>query len=162
MSIVVNYASTMTVLETLTVGVPDVPNPVITHSSFNTSGQFIGSSTPPASKVADFQQALSGGVATINLTALTGTNGIAVDFTGLKVQFVKFINPSTNANAITVTFGASNAYLLHGAAFKYILQPGEEVMFKGLSTTPTVSASLKNIDISGTGTQALNVQLIAG
>ena len=164
MSVTVTYVSTLTAAEVLTTNVPDAAAPTVTHNGFNSSATLNAASTPSVSKMASFQKALSGGAATIDLTALVGTNGAAVDFTGLKAAAVKFQNPATNANAITVKAGASNAYLLHGASWSIILQPGEEYLWKAgvVNAAPTVGASLKNIDLAGTGTQALNCELIAG
>lgn len=160
MSVTVKIKSRLDVLETLTAALASDKNVLIDGAS--TEKTLNSATTVPATKVAAFTKALSTGAATIDLTALTGTNGATVDFTGLKVQAAKFINPSTNANAITVTFGAATAYLLGGAAFKWILAPGQELLFFGNDAAPDVSASLKNIDLAGTGSQALTVVLVAG
>ena len=106
-------------------------------------------------------QALTAGAATIDLTALTGTNGAAVDFTGLKVQAAKFINPVGNA-AMTITFGATNPYLLGGTAFKWILSAGQELLVYLNDASPDVASGAKNIDISGTLAQSLTCVLVAG
>jgi hypothetical protein len=164
MSVAVTYASTLTAVETLTNNVPDAAAPIVTHSGFNSTASLGPATTPPVSKMASFQEALSAGAATIDLTALNGTNGASVTFNGLKVAAVKFQNPAGNANAITVKAGASNGYLLHGASWSIILQPGEEYLWKAgvVNAAPTVGSTLKNIDLAGTGSQALNVILIAG
>jgi hypothetical protein len=164
MAVAVIYSSTLTAAETLTTNVPDAATPTVNHTGFNSTATLNAASTPPVSKMASFQQALSAGAATIDLTALVGTNGATVTFNGLKVAAVKFQNPGTNANAITIKAGASNAYLLGGAAWSWILQPGDEFLWKAgaVNAAPTVGASLKNIDLAGTGTQALNVIVIAG
>ena len=164
MPVAVTYASTLTVVETLSTNVPDATAPTVTHNGFNRTATLNASSTPPASKMASFQKALSAGAATIDLTALTGTNGATVDFTGLKMASVKFQNPATNANAITVKAGAATAYLIGGAAWSWILQPGDEFLWESgvVNAAPTVSGSLKSIDLAGTGSQALNVIMVAG
>lgn len=164
MSVSAKYRSEVTVSETIATNVPDVlaTKAVIVHDQFNKTATIDASSTVPATKTASFQKALSTGAATIDLTALVGSNGAAVDFTGLKVQLAKFRNPSTNANGITVTFGASTPYLLLGAAFKFILLPGQEITIYGNDAAPDVSGSLKMIDLAGTGSQALDVILVAG
>lgn len=164
MSVTVAYAATCTVIETLTASVADVPaaNAKVTHSSFNTTAALTSSTTPPVTMTASFQKALSSGAATIDLTSLTGTNGSTVDFTGLKVQVVKFRNPAANGNAITVTYGASNPHLLGGTAFKWVLSPGQEILIYTNDASPDVGSSSKNIDISGTGSQAIDCQFVAG
>jgi hypothetical protein len=75
----------------------------------------------------------------------------------------KFQNPATNANSIIVKFGAANAYTLGGsAAWTMTLQPGQEFMGFGNGVNTVISASIKNIDISGTGSQVLNVTIAVG
>jgi hypothetical protein len=162
MSVAVTYGFTATTVETLATNVPAASSPQVTHSGYNTSGTINGTSTVPATQCAYFSKALSSGAATIDLTALTGTNGATVDLTGLKVQIARFKNPAANANSITVTFGASNPYLLGGSAWKVILAPGQQVMFFGNDAAPDVDSTHKTIDIAGTGSQALEVSIIAG
>ncbi len=164
MSVALDYQTNITVRETIATNVPAAASngAIITYSGFNKTSALTATTTPPVSKHAAFAKALSTGTATIDLTALTGTNGATVDGTGLKVQAFKFANPSTNANTITVTFGAATAYLLLGAAWKFILAPGQEVQGFGNSATPTISASLKNIDLAGTGSQILNCEIVMG
>lgn len=166
MSVTVNYASTATVTEALAVGPgtanPDSPATNITHSGFNTSKTLNGASTPPATKVAAFNKALATGAGTIDLTSLPGTNGAVVTMLGLKVQVMKIIAKSTNANPITLTFGASNPYELLGSTFVITLLPGQEVTIYGNDATPDVGSGAKNIDLAGTGSQSVDVIIIAG
>jgi hypothetical protein len=164
MSVSLNYATKLTVVETLEANVPGAAevNRRVTHDQFNANLALSAGTTPPVTKVAVFQKALAAGVGTIDLTALTGTNGAAVDLTGLKVQAAKFRNPATNANAITVTFGSANGYLLGGSAWKFILEPGMELVVFGNDKTPDVDGTHKTIDLAGTLTQALDVEIVAG
>jgi nitrogen fixation protein FixH len=164
MSVAVTYASTVTTVETLATNVPAASSngKAVTHNGYNSSQSLTGTTAVPVTKCAYFSKALSSGAGTIDLTALTGTNGATVDLTGLKVQVAKFKNPAANANPITVTFGASNAYLLGGSAFKWILSPGQEITIFGNDAAPDVSSTAKNIDISGTGAQALECSIVAG
>lgn len=164
MSVAVTYGSTVTTAETLATNVPAASSngKTVTHNGYNSSKSLTGATTPPVTQAAYFLKALVAGAGTIDLTALVGTNGAAVDGTGLKVQVAKFENPSTNANPITVTFGAANPYLLGGAAWKFILQPGMEITVYGNDATPDVGGSTKNIDIAGTLTQALKCSIIMG
>lgn len=134
----------------------------ITNDAWNSTGQLMSSSTPPVTKQATFNTTLSSGTATIDLTSMTPAYGSAVNFTGLKVQVAHFINPTTNANAITIAEGASSGYELVGDAFKVVLDPGEEWIYKGLDTSPDVATDAKNIDVTGTGSQVLRVKLAAG
>ncbi len=168
-TITVNYASQLTVAQTFdTTAAPASTGggATITHDQWNSSVTASATATSGVpelcTKTASFIKALSGGAATIDLTALTGTNGATVDFTNLKVQFAKFRNPSTNANSITVTFGAATGYLLMGSGWKIILAPGQEFTFRGYEATPDVTSLLKHIDLAGTASQSLYVQLVAG
>ena len=164
MSVQLAFVSNVTVQETLETGVPAISaaDNGVTHTGYNSSANLNAGTTPPATVCAFFLKALSAGAGTIDLTALPGTLGAAVDGTGLKVQVAKFKNPATNANAITVTFGAANPYLLGGSAFKWILQPGQEITIYGNDATPDVASGAKNIDIAGTGSQALQCSFVLG
>ncbi len=164
MSVTLNYTTNLTVKETITAGVPDAlaASAVVTHDQFNKSVSLNGATTPPVSVTASFVKALVSGAGTIDLTALPGTNGATISGTGLKVQALKVQALGTNANPITLTFGASNPYALHGATFVMALSPGQEYQFFGNAATPTIGSGAKNIDLSGTGTQSLNVQVVMG
>lgn len=160
MSVSANYDGGITVRETLATGVEAATAPVVIHSGFNTSTTLNASSTVPATTSIERTLALSAGTLTVDLTSLTGTNGAAVDFTGLKVQMFKFKNPSTHS--ITFTFGASNGYLLLGTAWKMIIPAGAEVQGYIPDLAPDVDSSHKTIDVSGTGTDTFNIVLVAG
>ena len=164
MSTSVTYKSNVTVAETLSSNVPGASDPTITQAGYNTEGTYSSTTTPPVTKSVVNTVALVAGAKTIDLTALTGINGGAVAFTGLKVQFAKFRNPSTNTGAITIQAGASNAYNMLGASWKVILQTGDEFTWKGSddSGVPDVASGAKNIDLAGTGTESIEMVLVAG
>ncbi len=163
MSITANYASALTVTEALAAGAnPDAVAPSIVHSGFNTSKTLNAGSTPPASLTASFNKPLSSGTATIDLTALVGTNGGAVSLSGLRLQVLKVIAKSTNANPIVLTFGAANPYNLLGSAFVVSLLPGQEFLFYGNNAAPVVGSGAKNIDLSGTAAQSVDVIVVGG
>jgi hypothetical protein len=159
MSVSAKIISRLDVNETITA--PLASDAQVSHTGASTEKHIQAGTTVPASKVAAFTQALSAGAATIDLTSLTGTNGASVTFLGLKVQAAKFINPVGNA-AMTITFGAANPYLLGGAAFKWILLAGQEILVFLNDASPDVASGAKDIDISGTGTQSLTCVLVAG
>ena len=163
MSIQATYKANISLVETFE-SFADPADATATFDGLNTEVTLGAATSPPITKHAEYAKVLSVGAGTIDLTALPVNNhaGSTQDCTGLKVQMAKFQNPVTNANPITVTFGASNPYLLAGAGFKIILQPGEEWTFKGNDTTPDVAGGAKDIDLAGTGSQALNVQLVLG
>lgn len=121
-----------------------------------------GSSTPDAEMHAAMQVAMVAGAATIDFTALTRHGGGAVSFSGKNVRSVVLQNPATNANDITINVGAANGLALFGAASKVVLKPGDVIGAYFGATGPAVAAGTKNIDITGTGTQVLNLIAVAG
>ncbi len=118
--------------------------------------------TTGITKAASFAQAMSGGAATIDLTALVGVNGLAVDGTGLRVQWMLVENPATNGNPITISEGASNGYDGFGASFSLTLAPGAYAVVFSADAGSDISGSKKTLDLAGTLTQALNVVLAIG
>lgn len=164
MAVNVTYASTVTVEETLATNIPAAAaaNRKVTHTLFNTSASLTSATTVPVTQVAAFEQSLTDGAATIDLTSLTGTNGSTVAMTGLKVQILKLKAKSTNANVITASEGASNGYELAGDGWKVALAAGQEVTIYGNDAAPDVASGAKTIDLAGTGTQTLEVMIVAG
>lgn len=161
MSVVANYLSQLTVIETLAVGVPAASTPSITHSGYNTTEKLNSSSTPAATKAVANSYAMTAGAKTLDLTALVGTNGATVDGTGLDVVAFKVINPAGNS-ALVVKFGASNPYLFGAdAAWRHTLKAGDELLLLG-RTNPTIGSGAKNIDFSGTGTESFQVVIVMG
>lgn len=164
MTVAVTYASKCSVVETLPNNTNSAPDNTrkVTHTNFNSEASLSASSTPPVTTVAAFEQLLTAGAATINLAALTGTNGASVNMTGLKVQVLKIKAKATNANPISVAVGASNGYDLAGSDFKVTLSPGQEFLFYGNEATPDVAAGERTLDLAGTGTQGADVIIVAG
>lgn len=164
MSIAVTSYSRLAVVETFAGVYVNPGDATVTVDGLSEESTLSASTTPPVTKHSHGQKALSAGSATIDLTSLPDISGTAgaVTFNGLKVQRAIFENPITNANAITVTVGGSDGYLLGGAAWKYILQPGSRIHIENVDTAPDVASNAKNIDITGTGSQELNFHLVAG
>ena len=164
MSVSVSYESKVNTVETITTAVPAISSNAnsVLHNAYSTSKAMTASTTPPATQCAYMLKALSGGAGTIDLTSLTGANGAAVDGTGLKVQVMKFKASTGNTGAITVTFGASNAYNLLGSSFTFDVKAGQEVTIYGNDATPDISASACEIDLSGTGSETLQVSIVMG
>lgn len=168
MSVTVTDSIGMTIQE-----IPPSNTTLITTSnavqfdSLNQTQTLTSSTTPAVTKQVSYQVALSTGALTIDLTSMAGgTNGATVTFSGLKVCGYLFENPSTNANSITIVGGASSGYLIFGTAGSVVLAPGHRIKMQVKQGTssglPTVDGTHKNIDLSGTGSQVLNVQMIAG
>ena len=165
MTVVLDYRVDATVVETLETNVPVLTATAkqVRHTLYNRENlQLNGATTPPVTKVAIFSKAMSGGAATIDLAALTGTNGAAVDGTGLKVQLFKIKAPAANSAAVTIAVGASNGYDLSGSAFSLTLAPGQEMTLFGNDATPDIGSSDKELDMSGSGTDALECVCVMG
>lgn len=162
MGLSVTYRSDLTVVETLTENAAALSDPNVTHSEYNARLTAGGTSTPPVTKVASFEQALTVGAATIDLTALVGTNGAEVDGTGLRVQFLKLRAKSTNANPITISQGAVNGYDGFGTDFSLTLQPGAEVLLRTLDAGGDIGGANKDLDLAGTGSQVLECEFVLG
>ena len=159
MAITTTIASSINTVETLADGSIGSNN-TVTHTGYDESNALNGGTTPPATVCAFFLGALAAGAKTIDLTALSGTNGATVSGTGLKVQAFRVKN--LGANAMTFTVGASNGYELAGAGWKLILASGQYAMIYGNDATPDVAAGAKTIDVSGTGTQTFECSIILG
>ena len=161
---VVTMNSQLSIVETLVgVGVSPGDN-TVTLNGLNETVQLNGSSTPPVSKCTIFPVTLSGGAATIDLTALPGlTNNETIDASGLKGQFLKLTNPATNANKIIAAQGGSNPWRLDGATnWSVALAPGQSVLFNLDNLTDAVGSGNKTIDLTGTGSQVLDVAICLG
>lgn len=138
-----------------------------THkTTLTTRDTLNASSTPAATKTFSDSLNLSAGAATLDLTSLTGPSAVTVDFTGLKVHLVKLACPTTNTVGITVDRGASNAYNLFGednsSAEQVEVLPGCSMMFYMNDKTADVSASVKDVQFAGTGTESIEIILVAG
>lgn len=123
------------------------------------------STTPPVTKSAMTAKAMSGGAATIDLTAMANdSDSGTVDFTGLKVCCLTLKNPDSNANKITVGKGASNGFCLDSSetTWSVTLDPGDSVQFMLNESTPDVASGKKTIDIAGTAAQVLHIGVTGG
>lgn len=162
MSVTLAYASGVTVVETVETGTPAATdaNSQITHNQYNTTASLTSATTPPVTKTAFFLQALSGGAATIDLTALSGTNGATIDGTGLKVQAFKMKN--LGANTMSITFGGSNPYELTGSDFKITLTQNQEVLIYGNDATPDIGGAACEMDLAGTSAQTAEISIVMG
>lgn len=162
MSVSVAYVSQMTVGVTLEGEFVDPADATYTVNGLNTTTTLDGTTTPAVTKEASLALALSSGSITLDLTAIADANGGTVDGTGLKVQTIKLANPADNNGAITIVPGASNAYNLFGSAFSLTIPVGGEILAYLPEGTPDIASGAKEIDITGTGTDPLNIQITMG
>jgi hypothetical protein len=165
MSISVSYISQHTITETVE-GVNVGSDATYNVTGLNETTTLTSSSTPPVTKYSSFRKTLSAGSGTIDLTSLPDYNGTAaaVTLTGLKPQLIIFRNLSTNANSIKVVAGASNGYDGFGSDFAITLQPGDSWRFRGNdnSGVTDIASGKKTFDLTGTSSQVLEVQIVAG
>lgn len=145
----------------------DVEETVISGSDWNTATLLKSTTTPAVSKVAYFRK----GTGTIDLTSLTGSDGQALSFSGLKVRAAKVRNPTTNTGRITFYGTASNpgypmlnvVYEGSDQGFLMVLVPGQEVTMYLASSAPTVSSTVKDMVVTAAVTgEKLDVALAAG
>lgn len=161
MPVSVEYVSKLTVTEYLTDALLE-ENSSVVHNGLDKEETLNAISAVPVTQNATFEKAMTSGAATIDLRALVGTNAGAVDGNGLKVNAIKLVNKSTNANAITIVGGASSGYLLFGTAGSIVLSPGDEILCRFKDSRPDIDSTHKTIDISGTGSQVLQVEVVMG
>ena len=162
MTVQLSYVSQMTAVESLDTNSGFDSDKSVTHSLLNTSKTLNGTSSPAATQVGVSSLALAGGAGTLDLTALIGTNGAAVNGTGLRVQAAKFVNPATNANPITVSKSVSSGYDGFGASFSLTLSPGAEMTVLTADAGSDIGSGNKNLTLGGTGAQALNYEIVMG
>lgn len=161
MSVRATLIQQLTLHETLSTGVPASPAPTITHSAFNRSLSLTATTTPAVTKCVALSGNLTAGAATIDLTSMTGANG-TVTFSGLRVQGLYFENRSSS-NAMIIKDGASNGYLVFGdSSGQVTLGPGGSILLYAADYPSDVSGSVKTIDLTGTGTDAYYLEMVAG
>src|SRR5215813_12928817 len=107
------------------------------------------------------QKALAAGVGTLDLTVLSSVRGASVSFNGLKIKHMLLRNPSGNANTIQTTKGAANPASTLGTNWLIVQQPSDILVAK-LTNSETIDATHKTWDLTGTGTQALDIIMGAG
>lgn len=133
----------------------------VTHSALNVSKVLDANSAAGTNvtKVVHGTITLTAGAATLNLASVHGTEGTE-DLTGLKIRTVQFMAKAANANPITIAKGAANGYTGLGAAFSLTLDPAKSVGLEANATA--VAAGVRTLDVSGTGTQAVDFIITAG
>lgn len=167
MSIQVGCVNQISVLDTADGAYVSSGDNTTTVNGLNSTRTLTASTTPPVTKHSAGTLTLSSGSGTLDLTSLPDpVTGVAAVITlnGLKPQEAIFRNKSTNANAITIVKGASNGYTGFGSAFSVTLQPGDSWRFQGNdnSGVTDVGSGAKTLDVTGTGSQVLEFQIVGG
>lgn len=118
--------------------------------------------TTPDVDDAWFQRvSLSAGTVTLALDALASTGMTAKDWTGKRVIFFAIHN--RGANSMLFAGAASNPYELFGGASDQMTVPaGAYVQAYSPIGFGTVSGSVSDITVTGTGTQQFDMLLVAG
>lgn len=165
MSVTATVLHTLTVVEELETGVPaaSAANSRITHNEYNLGVTLNSGSTPPATKVAAFEIQLGTGTATIDLEALSGTNGATVVGTALRVQVAKFRAHADNTAFVSIAEGAANGYDGFGAGFKISLEAGFEAQFYLGDAGADIGAANSDLDLASTDQDAImECELVLG
>lgn len=167
MALTVTVASTLTIAETLPTNTGSAVDAkrVVTHEAYNVARTLTATTTPPVTTQASFLLTLSGGLATIDLRELVGTNGASIDGNGLKVQELRIRN--LGADPMTFYEGATDGHNLFsvnsGAGVG-----GQVVFASGFAHLETydhgddISATTKTIDVIGTGSQTAEITIVMG
>lgn len=149
-------------VETLVTGVDGATSPSVSHNKFNIpSVTHNANSTAPVTMASYRTYTLVAGAVTIDLRALLGVGDESQDADGLKLQTIVIRNPSGN-NAITVTTGATNGFPLFGGTNSVIIPADSELAFHVPEGLVNVSATDKDIDVSGTGTEKFDMGICLG
>jgi hypothetical protein len=154
--------------ETLGLDYDLADDPEITHKPTTSTARTLNAtSTPPVTKCYGRTLPLVAGTLALDLTSLTRDDGTTVDFTGLKVQEWEFVCPASNTAGITVAkTDAVTGYNLFGednaSAEQIEIGPGGHKQGGEVDWLEDVDATHKDITITGTGTEAVEILLVAG
>jgi len=157
MAVDANVAFFANINETLS-NVDGAAQQTINLSAFDETFTMNADSTPPGTKCVVKLIALTAGAYTIDLTTITGTNGVVQDMTGLRVQLIRVKN--LGANNMTFTPGASNGIDIGCGAFT--VPAGWTEMKRTGDTSVDVASGDRTIDVTGTAAQTFELTIIAG
>lgn len=122
-----------------------------------------------ATKIWTDTVALSGGVLTIDMTALVRGALANLNLNALNPNAFIIYNRASNTGSVTIVPGVTNGYNIFGdAAGKVVLSPGQWVMWAinnvtGATDLPVVGATDKTIDFSSADVDAtIELGIIAG
>lgn len=155
--------NTVALTETLTLSADPSIGTVTLEPTAGQRWNMDGTTGPLVTKSVRTLVTMSGGTATIDLTAFPDAEtNTAVDLSTLKLKMLHLACPSTNANAVTVAPGASNGYTgwvsTGGEVLNASDQRGPNIYNGGIA----VDATHKNIDITGTGSQVVTIVALFG
>ena len=166
-SVSAEFAMRCEVAETIALGLDNVADRAVTHTVGADEGTLNASSTPAVSQTFSDTIALAAGAGTLDLTSLAGPSSTTIDFTGLKVQLIKIKTPPTNAGSIIVEHkDGATGYNLFGddntSDESIEVPPGSVMEFKYNDKLEDVDATHKDLKFTGTGTDGMQMILVAG
>ena len=165
MSLTVNANLRLVAIQTLEGPFVTPTDATFTIDQLKLLDQFTGSTSVPVTKTSAYELTMSSGTGSVNLASLPGsTSEETIVGTGLKVQFLILCNKSTNANKIAITKGASNGYGLaaSGDSWTLVLSPGQMAFLYLNEAAPDVASGARLWDVTGTGSQVLQIVVILG
>lgn len=166
-SVSAQFNAGLEVTEVVAYGLDNVPDPSSVHSFGPDNATLTATSTPAVTKVFSDTIALAAGAGTLDLTSLAGPASTTVDFTGLKVQIVKLKTPASNSGSIIVEHkDAATGYNLFGddnnSDESIEVPPGTVLIFIYNEALADVGANAKDLKFAGTGTDGMQIMLVAG
>ncbi len=163
MALSLRYDMNLKITDPYALGLDNVEDANLIHTLGTIGGTLSSNSSVPITKPWSDNVAMTAGAVTLDFTALDQVNLPVVNATGLKLQLFIFRNLSANSNTITIKDGATNGYDIFGDSSGQItLNPGEVEMRFCNESLEDVSATVKTIDITGTGTETLEVVMAFG
>lgn len=166
MSVSVTLDSKIKTIETSDANLVSTQDATRTYNGLDTAVTLNSTSTPDAEDAAYFRITLVAGAATLDLTAMlhqiSSTATLSKSASGKKVRAWKFKAPTGNTGNIVVTKGASNGYSPVGTTFTKVIAPGGYSEDYFYTSAGDVGGSAKNLDVTGTGTEYVDVGVVWG
>lgn len=166
MAVSLSWQSKFKLVETSAAGLVSTQDATRTYNGLDSERTLNSGSTPDAEDAAFFRITISGGVGSVDFTALAHQldTGVSVTktATGKKLRGFKLKAGSANAANITVAKGASNGYAPLGTTFSRIIAPdGEDDAYLGTAGN-TIDSSNKTWDLTGTNGDYVDVGVVYG
>lgn len=162
MTVTASYEFKVSVQEILDLGL-DYPTAISLNWTLPAkAAKLVATSTPPVTMAFSDEIVLTAGPDTVDLMALV--RGATLPNLDMDTEDVVMLVVELDAAAVgPATFepGATNGYEFAGATGELILQPGDRVMML-LNNAPAVSATTKDLDISGTSGDLFRILVVAG
>ncbi len=130
-----------------------------------TERTYTSGSQPPGYAYDDNEFTFDGtGIIDVDLTDLTDVEGVALDGTNMKLQYLRMQCPSTNSNQAAVQRGAAQPYPL-GSDLSDVgipVYPGGRFEIEYNDALSDISNTVKNLRFTGTQDDTFSLELIIG